>query len=284
MKQRSDETRKGALFLIIGEALLVLMAAMFKEIDTELNFFVKVFFRNVFGFISIVLFLLLTNTLSLKTKVLKWHFFRTAVGLCGMYGFFYVIANMKLAEASMVKLTAPFFLPIIAYFWLREKIYINHIIALIIGFVGVSVLLQPGTGSFQPIAIIGLVAAAFQSMAKVTIRKMSISEPFGRVIFFFGLFGSIITAIPAIFYWETPKNNIWLILILLGFFGTSGQIFITKAYQIASPGKIGAYTYTSLVTSSLLGYFFWLEKLSWYIILGSALIITAGLINLYNKK
>lgn len=284
MAERLDNVKKGALFLILGETFTVGMAAIFKKIDTDLPFPTIVFFRNFFGFIAIVIFLLSSRNFNVKTKVIHWHFLRALVGVSGMFGMFYVILHMKLAEASMVKLTVPFFLPIISYFWLKEKIKTNHFIALIVGFGGVTVLLQPGTENFQPIVFIGLLAALLQSIAKVTIRKMSLTEPFSRVIFYFGLFGTFISLIPALFDWELPNLNMLISLVLLGVFGTAGQIFITKAYLIASPGKIGAYTYTSLITSSLLGWFFWSETLSWYIFAGSGLIISAGLINLYNKK
>lgn len=280
---RSEKILRGALFLILGEALLVLMGALVKEVESEIPFAVKVFFRNLFGWLFIILFLFLTGKTDIKTKVLHWHFFRSAVGLCGMYGFFYVIDHMKLAEASLVKLTAPLFLPLIAFFWLKERINWNHTLALAVGFVGVGFILQPGTIKFQPIAFIGLAAAFFQSLAKVTIRKMSLTEPYGRVIFYFGLFGSLISLVPALYYWETPPIQIFPLLLLLGASGTAGQIFVTRAYQIASPGKVGAYTYTQIIFASLLGYLYFDENLEWYIFVGSGLIIFAGLINLYNR-
>jgi drug/metabolite transporter (DMT)-like permease len=207
------------------------------------------------------------------------HILRASLGLTAMYGFFFVLGNMPLAEAFLVKLTTPFFMPIVAALWLGESIRRKNLAAIIIGFVGVIFILRPGTDSFEPIAIIGLGAAALAGSAKVCIRKMGGTENSVTIVFYFGLFSSCLSLIPLLWSWQVPLMHHWPYILCMGLMGTLGQLALTRAYRIANPGQIGPYVYSSVVYGAALGWFIWGEALLISTLIGSALIIAAGLWN-----
>lgn len=275
----SDVTR-GAIYLLIGEFFLAVMVALIKQIATDVPQTDIVFFRNLFGLVALVPVIFHHRIDSLKTQHLGMHTFRACVGLSGMYLYFYVIGQMPLAEAILVKLTVPFILPIITWVWLGEKITGRTAISIVVGFAGVMFVLRPGTDTFQPVALLGLLAAFFQGEAKVSIRKMSLTEPGHRIVFYFGLIATLVSAVPFLWSPSLPSGSNLYYLMAVGVTATIGQLCMTHAYKIANPGQIGPYTYSCVIYAALIGWYFWDEALLITTLIGSALIIAAGLINL----
>lgn len=275
---------QGALLILLGEALLALMGAIIKHLSLDLPTEIIVFYRNLFGLLLLLPILMNTGIASLKTNKIHLHLLRAGVGLTAMYGFFYVLGNLPLAEAFLVKLTTPFFMPIIAAIWLGESIRRKNIAAIALGFVGVIFILRPGTDTFTPIALIGIGAAFLAGSAKVTIRLMGSTESSVTIVFYFGLISSILASIPLFWSWQVPLDRHWPWIILMGLAGTLGQLALTRAYRIANPGQIGPYVYSSVVYGAALGWFIWGESLLVSTIIGSGLIIAAGILNLFKSR
>jgi drug/metabolite transporter (DMT)-like permease len=275
---------QGALLILLGEALLALMGAIIKHLSLDLPTEIIVFYRNLFGLLLLLPIILSSGFRSLKTNKLHLHLLRAGVGLVAMYGFFYVLGNLPLAEAFLVKLTTPFFMPIIAAIWLGESIRRKNVMAIGLGFIGVIFILRPGTDAFTPIALIGIGAAFLAASAKVTIRLMGSTESSVTIVFYFGLISSILASIPLFWNWQVPLDHHWPWIVLMGLAGTLGQLALTRAYRIANPGQIGPYVYSSVVYGAALGWFIWGESLLISTIIGSVLIILAGILNLSKSR
>lgn len=284
MTTRSNHFVQGALLILLGEALLAIMGALIKSLSTELPTEVIVFYRNLFGLLLLIPIISKSGFSQLKTQRLPMHALRAVLGLSAMYGFFFVLGNMPLAEALIVKLTTPFFMPIIAAIWLAESIRRKNIVAILVGFIGVIFILRPGTDNFEPIALVGLAAAALAGSAKVCIRKMGNTENSVTIVFYFGLISSLLSMIPLIWSWQIPAPHHWPLIFAMGLVGTLGQLALTKAYRIANPGQIGPYVYSSVVYGAALGWFIWGEVLMTNTLIGTALIIAAGLWNIKAKN
>lgn len=260
------------------------MGAIIKHLSLDLPTEVIVFYRNLFGLLLLLPIVFNSGFSSLKTQKFHLHLLRAGVGLTAMYGFFYVLGNMPLAEAFLVKLTTPFFMPIIAAIWLGESIRRKNVAAIALGFIGVIFILRPGTDAFTPIALIGIGAAFLAGSAKVTIRLMGSTESSVTIVFYFGVISSVLAAIPLLWSWQVPLAHNWPWIVLMGLAGTLGQLALTRAYRIANPGQIGPYVYSSVVYGAALGWFIWGESLMISTIIGSALIILAGILNLSRPK
>ena len=276
----SNDLRKGAILLLSAELMLAIMAALIKFLSPDVSHGMLVFARNLFGLFFLLPIISHQGWRNLKTSQFGLHLIRSIVGVAAMYGYFYVITHLPLAEAALVKLSSPFFLPIIALVWLGERISHKTLWAIIIGFVGVIFVLRPGTETFQPVALVGVVAAALASIAKVTIRKMSSTEPGFRIVFYFGLLATLVSGVPLIWEWETPDLSTLPWLAAIGLSGTVGQLLMTRAYQVANPGQVGPFTYATVIYAALLGWMFWNEVVVITTLIGSALIIGAGILNI----
>lgn len=282
----NDNLVRSAVLLMCGELLLAVMAAMIKHLAGEgLPPELIVFFRNFLGLLFLLPILFGTGGLrQLKTKRIGLHFIRAGTGVAAMFCYFYTIAHVPLADAIIVKMTAPFFLPLTAMIWLGDKITLRTWAAIAVGFLGVAVIIQPGTGAFNPVMIVALLSAVLMGVAKVSIRKMADTEPPRRIVFWFGAISSVISAIPLFWITTWPDGTQFGWLLAIGLTATVAQICMTTAYQLASPGRVGIYNYTAVIWAAALGWLFWDESLKWATLAGTLLIVAAGIWNLGSAK
>ena len=274
----------GSLFVVLGEVFFVTMGMLVKTLGPEMPSHQMVFYRNLLA--AIIIFPLLmrgSGLLEFKPQRLNMHLLRSTSGVLAMFCFFYALANIELADAMLLKLTGPLFIPIIAIFWIKEHVSLKTTCGILVGFAGVIIFLNP-TGEIQLAAVVGLIGGALAAFAKVTIRKMSDTEPTTRIIFYFALFGALISAVPALSTeLHIPTLRQWGYLILLGVVGTCGQFCLTQAYRLAPASQVVPFTYSSLLWASLAGWLFWAEIPSTQTLIGAGLIMTAGFILIYNK-
>ncbi len=280
----NDQPLKGALLLVLGEGLLAVMAAMIKHLSDHLDTEVIVFARNLFGLLILIPIIASRGGFGqLRTRFLHLHMIRGFTGVTAMFCFFYTIGHIALAEAVLVKMTVPFFLPIVAWLWLREVISLRTWLAIIGGFAGVAVIMDVSSGSVNPVMWVALAGAAIMSVAKVSIRRMAVSEPAQRVVFYFALFATLFSALPLPWASTMPAGTDYLWLFAIGLVATGGQYAMTTAYQIARPGQVGVYNYSSVVWAALLGWMFWGETLVLTTLIGTLLIVAAGVWNLKSR-
>lgn len=283
MHTRVDQPLKGALLLILGEGLLAGMAAMIKHLSGELPSEVIVFCRNALGLMFLMPILLRTGGLGqLRTRRPGMHFIRAATGVGAMFCFFYTIAEIELAKAVLVKMTTPFILPLVAWLWLSETITLRTLIAIAIGFAGVVVIMDPDSG-VEPVLLVALLGAFLMSVAKVSIRRMADTEPPRRIVFWFGVFSTLISAVPLLWARPLPSMEHLPWLLAIGLTATIAQIAMTTAYQVANPGKVGIYNYTAVIWAAALGWFLWAETLELPFWIGTLMITGAGIWNLRQK-
>jgi len=281
-----DNLARGALLLMAGELLLALMAAMIKHLSLQgLPSELIVFARNALGLVFLFPILFSTGGLGqLRTQRIGLHLLRATTGVAAMFCFFYTIAHVALAEAILVKMTAPFFLPLTAMLWLGDRVTLRTWLAILLGFVGVAVIMRPGTGAFNPVLLIALLSAALMGVAKVSIRKMADTEPPRRIVFWFGAFSTLISAVPLLWVDTWPSTTQFGWMLAIGLVATIAQICMTTAYQLASPGKVGVYNYTAVIWAASLGWLIWDERLHWTFLLGTLLIVSAGIWNLQKPR
>jgi drug/metabolite transporter (DMT)-like permease len=268
----------GAAFLVGSELMFASMAAVIKSVSVELPTAVIVCFRNLFGLAALMPLVLRHHPRRLATRVLHLHVLRASAGLSAMYCFFFAIAHLPLTEATLLKLSSPLFIPLVALFWLREEIPAAAVWAVVLGFAGVVLVLRPGAEGFQLAGLVGLLGGALAALAKVTVRRLSRTEPTTRIVFYFACIATSVSAVPLIWSWETPEARDWLLLGLLGMFATAGQLMLTRAFGLAPAARVGPLTYSSVVFASAYGWLLWGEVPGMAAITGGLLIVLAGIL------
>ncbi|THB71009.1 MAG: DMT family transporter [Gammaproteobacteria bacterium] len=268
----------GAIYLIIAFFLFSSMSAMLKLAASELNTPMIVFLRNFFALIVLLPWLLYTKKCSLKTDRFGMHLIRSATGITAMYCFFWTIGELILADAILLSYSAPIFLPVFALLFLKEKVNLISLFAVGLGLFGIIIVLEPTKGIFDPSALVGVLAAIFASLAMISIRKMSDTEPAERVVFYFTFLCTLISATPAFIYWQPLTFTNLLAMMAAGFLAAFGQLFLTKGYSIAPPGEVAPFQYSIVLFGTGWGWLMWDEHIDLTKSCGFLVVCFAGII------
>lgn len=266
----------GALFIISAELMFASMGASVRVAATALPNEVIVFFRNIFGVTLLLPWLIRRGRGSLAAGVPHLHLLRDLAGLGAMYCFYYALAHIPLAEAMLLKMTAPLFIPFVALVLLGEPITSRVLWAVAVGFIGVALIVSPDPARPDPVALIGLLGGCLAAVAKVTVRRLSYTEPATRIVFYFALIGALASALPLFWSWQTPEPSSYLWLLWVAVFATLGQLLMTRGFALAAAGRVGVFSYFSVLFGAAYGWLFWDEVIAWSSAAGAALIATAG--------
>lgn len=252
------------------------MGAVIKTLAEELTTPMIVFTRNLAGLVILAPWLLRRRGPGLRTRNPGLLLLRALAGLGAMYCFFYAIGHIALGQAVLLKMTAPLFLPLIALLWLRERAAAQVLAAVGLGFAGVALILRPGVSGLDPVALVALAGGALAALAKVSVRRLAREEPGTRIVFYFALIATTVSALPALLAWQTPSPLAWMLIAAIGLLATVGQLLMTRAYWAAPAPFVGPFTYATVPFATLYGWLFWGEVLDALTLLGTAVVVAAG--------
>ena len=274
---------RAVLFALLASLMFATMGVAVRFSSGYLPNEMIVFLRNSFGLCFLLPWIYRKGFRDFATHRLIAHIIRSVSGLTAMYCFFYAIAHLHLAEAVLLNYSAPLFIAIIALFWLGERPSKKLIYAIVVGFIGICFILKPGAGMFQGVALIGLFSGIFAAFAMVTIRNLSTTEPTLRIVFYFSLTSTLISAVPLFWAWQTPALLAVLAMAVAGLAATLGQIMLTYSYSLAPAAQVGPYTYSSVVFAACYGWIFWQETPDTFTFIGALLVIMAGSMTLQRR-
>ncbi|HYW04309.1 MAG TPA: DMT family transporter [Gammaproteobacteria bacterium] len=274
---RRNDPARGALSVVLAAACFAAMGATIKVVSADLPNTMVVFFRNLFGLLALIPWLVRLRP-GLGTRRLRLHVFRVAVGLSAMYCFFWAIPHLALSEVVLLNYSAPLFIPFIAYLWLGEMVAPAVRLAIVVGFVGIVLILKPTPGLFQPAGLVALMAGMLAATAMTSIRRLSATEPTARIVFYFSLLATLISAVPLLWTWQTPAVVDILLLVLVGCLATTGQLLMTTGYSLAPAAQVGPFIYTSVVFAGVYGWFLWGETPGPVTVAGMVLVVLAGVL------
>jgi drug/metabolite transporter (DMT)-like permease len=266
---------------MIGSALMfALMGAAVKIASRTLGNAEIVFFRSLLGLVALAPWIAPLGLRGLRTSRPGEHLIRGVAGVSTMACFFYAIAHMRLPDAVLLNYSLPLFMPFVEAAWLGEKVPRRLFWPVAVGFAGIVLILKPGSGVFQPVALVGVLAALFASVAQVGIRQLTRTEPLVVIIFYFGLVSTLLSAVPAALSWRTPRGPEWWVLIAIGALGSVGQILLTGAYASAPAARVGPFIYSSVVFAGLLEWALWKSVPDALSIVGMIVVAMAGVLAL----
>jgi drug/metabolite transporter (DMT)-like permease len=240
---------------------------------------VLVLARNAIGLMFFLPWLLRNGRQSIATQRLPLHLTRSVIGIVAMYCLFYSWGHLPLAQAALLKQTAPFFIPIVGFIWLKERITGWTLMAILVGFIGVWIILNPNNHTQIPwVALLAIFGAALGATAKVVVRKLTLTESSIVIVFYFSLFNTLFSLVPALLVWNTP--SLWVLagMVLMAGFATLAQLLLSKGYRYAPAGQLGTFTYGSVIFASLLGWLLWDELVTAEAMIGMALVVGSGVL------
>ncbi len=278
MSSDSPDTdlRRGALFMVASALLFASMAASVRVAAHELPNAPIVFFRHFIMLVFLLPWLWREGRHALDTDHLRGHLVRGLAGVSAVACYFYAIARLRLADAVLLNQSMPLFIPLVEQGWLGERIPRRLWGVLALGFAGLLLILRPGTGVFEPAALVGLASAILASISQVGIRRLTRTEPVTRIVFYFGLVASVVSLPPAAWWWKSPSAGTWGVLLLMGVFATVGQLTLTRAYLHAPAASVGPFLYAGPVFAGLLDWLIWGRLPDAVFVLGAIVVVAAA--------
>lgn len=283
---KQDRLMLGILLMAIGETLIVFSGAAIKHVTHELPIAQVVFFRSLFGLMFLLPIILKFGVGRLKTQKLGTHFLRGLFGLIAMFCMFYSFYSLKLTEAILLKATSPIMLSVVALLILGERLSIQAVLAIGLAFIGVLIIVNPA--EFNPVIGLGFLAGAVSAFtaafAKTMVRRLGQTENSDIIVFYFLSIGAVLSLPLLAVYWQNPTLEQWGWLVLLAALSTAGQIGITKAFSVAKAGQVAMFTYLSMPVAGILGWVFWAEQITLPLLIGTMVIVTAGIISVLSNQ
>jgi drug/metabolite transporter (DMT)-like permease len=237
---------------------------------------VVVFFRNALGLGLLLPWLALRGPAAVRTRELPLHLLRACATLSALYCYYYAVHHIRLADAVLLQFTGPIFVPLLGYAIYRIHLSGQVLLAVLVGFAGIVLILQPGSSMFTAGAAIGLGAGLFGALAMVTIWRMSASEPPLRIVFYFNLLATLASAVPQLWAWQAPSGMQWAWLGALALLSTAAHLLLTIGCTIAPADRAYTLSYSSVVFAAVLGWLIWDERLDLLMVAGAVLVCVAG--------
>ncbi len=191
---------------------------------------------------------------------------------------------LGLAETHAVMAVHPLIATSLGALVLGERVAGPQWAAVLIGFAGVLVILQPGTGVFDPNALLALVSAALFGSYAVLTRWVGGNDHAGVSFFYTGVAGAVAITLIGPFFWSTLTSDGWIWMGVLCITGAGGHYLLIKAYEAAEAAALQPYAYLQVVLASTIGVFVFGELLRTATLVGAAMVIGAGLFALWYAR
>lgn len=275
---------KGLALLSLSALLFATMGVLIRLASHTVDNVTVVFMRNLTGTLLLLPFALTQGKTFFITHKPLMHLWRALVGLAAMYGFFYAIAHLPLSNAMVFTYSSPVFIPLVAWLFLKERITPPMIIAALVGLVGVILVAKPSTEMFNWLSVVGISSSFFAAMAFVTVRALTTTEPATRIVFYFCLIATVVSAIPMYWHWRVLTQQELIYLVGAGSLATFSQISLSKAYSYAPAGKIGPANYLAIIFAGIWAWILWGEVPDHTALAGMLLILIGLLLCLPKRR
>ena len=222
------------------------------------------------------------------TKRAGLHFLRCFSGLIALVAIFIALRSLPLATVVSISFAAPIFTTIFSIFLLHEKVGMYRWLAVIIGFIGILVITEPGISSLNIYYIFPIIFCLGLSYVAIAIRQLSTSEPVWLISFYFSLSITLLSFFTIPSGWVMPDLKDFLILSMIGIFGGVANLWLGQSYKYSEVSLVTPLKYLALLFAIIFGYLIWNEIPTIKTLFGALLVIVSTMIifrrEIYKKK
>ena len=283
-----SKNQLGFLYMFMSICAFSLMDVIVKwSVDYPIG--QVLFFRGFFGIIF-YFFIIPRERLNdfYKTKRPGLHALRCGSGLIALVAIFIALRELPLATVVSISFAAPIFTTIFSIFFLSEKVGIFRWLAVIIGFLGILIITEPGITELNIFYIFPIIFCLGLSYVAITIRQLSTTEPVWLISFYFSLSITFLSFLSIPQGWIMPSMNDFILLSFIGIFGGVANLWLSQSYKYSEVSLVTPLKYLALVFAIFFGYFIWQEIPTVKTLLGAFLVIISTLIifrrEIYKKK
>ena len=303
MSSKNNNPR-GIILILISMLVFSVQDGIMKHIFSFVSLYEVYLVRTVVSVILILFYLKLTNKpIVFKTQYPLLTFLRVILFFFGFSSFYVSLSVLPLGFATALFFVTPFLITIFAHFFLKEEIGIRRWSAVVVGFIGVYITLNPDFNNFNYLSLLPILCAFCYSLSMIIIKKTSDKDSvytqtftfyFGAIIFstiFYFLIGdgqyntSDHPASQFIFReWFVDLESSILFMVATGLTATVAFLLLFTAYSIASPAVVSPFEYSILLWSPLIGWIYFNEIPSLNTVIGIIIIVSSGIYIFMREK
>ncbi|MEE2698363.1 MAG: DMT family transporter [Pseudomonadota bacterium] len=270
-------SKTGMLLMTAAAASFTLMNVLVKLIGPEFHAIQISFIRNLIAaFVLLPLLLYSGGVKVLKTQRFGTHFWRGFLGVTGNILYFFSFQMLSVGYVSVISQAVPVFVAVMAVFFLNERVGHRRWLAIIIGFIGVIIAINP-SGTIEIASLIAVLATVLWAATILLVRSLAITDNPFTIAFYFMVIGTILAGALQPWYWqEIPLNRLWL-FIGVGLAGASGQLLMSYALKFAEASIVSPFNYTAILWAIIFDAIIWGFLPTWTTIVGATIITSAGI-------
>tara|TARA_Y100000385_G_scaffold204586_1_gene211928 strand:+ start:224 stop:1105 length:882 start_codon:yes stop_codon:yes gene_type:complete len=237
------------------------------------------FFRGFCGLIPILFIIPKERYIDFyKTSRPLLHFKRCMAGIIALISIIIALRNLPLATVVSVTFAAPIFTTIFSIFLLNEKVGFYRWLAVMVGFIGIIVISEPGFSSLNFYFILPIIFCLGLSYVAITIRRLSTTEPVWLIGFFFSISIMILSFFTFYQNWLLPNLVDLFLLSMIGILGGLANLWLTQSYKLSEVSLVTPVKYLALVFAIIFGYLIWDEIPTTKTLFGAILVIASSII------
>ncbi len=238
-----------------------------------------IFFRGFFG---LVLYYFVIPKERLKdfyvTKRPMLHFSRCFFGLMALLSIFTALRNLPLATVVSISFAAPIFTTIFSIFFLSEKVGYFRWLAVLVGFVGIIIISEPGLSSLNVYYVFPVIFVLGMSYVAISIRQLSSTEPVWLISLYFSAAITLAGLFTIPYGWLMPNLKDLILLSFIGIFGGVANLWLSQSYKFSEVSLVTPLKYLALVFAIIFGYLIWDEIPTIKTLVGATLVIVSSII------
>ncbi len=276
---------RGIVYFLVASVLFIAMDSVAKHLTGELNAVMAVWGRYVFHLVFASLIFATGRFGRIGWTAQPGLQIGRSLLLTGAtLSFFIMLSHMPLADSVALSYVSPIILTVLGALILREKVGPRRWAAVIVGFIGAMIIIQPGFGSFHWAAPLGLVTAFCFALYAIVTRMLSGRDSSATTIFYTALVGAVVMSAVAPFFWIWPSLEAWGFLALLGLLGAVSHLLFIKALDHASASGLAPYGYIDLIWAGLFGIVVFGDFPGPWTLVGAAVVAASGLYIFYRER
>jgi drug/metabolite transporter (DMT)-like permease len=269
---------RGLVYMGLGVFCMSVVDAASKQLVGGYSLAQVMFFTRIMGpFFAIALAMSQGGLLTLGTRRMGWHLLRGIVSAATAVTFVASLRLLPLADAVAITFVSPLLMSALSVPMLRERVGPRRWAAILVGFIGVVVVLQPSGAGFGLGAMLALFAALTYALSLNMSRLMSDTETSQSILFWFSTSMLLGSGLLMLFDWQTPGLFDCLLFALLAVAASLGQFCVIQALRYGQVSLLAPLEYSALIWATSFGFIFWGEFPTPTVLLGAVIIILSSL-------
>jgi len=292
MLPSSNHFVRAVIYILLAILLFDLQGVIIKFLGDRYPVQQLASFRNIFGLVPSLLVLFLSREWHSRGRLLKIRQWRLGLlrGLSiaiAQFCFYLSITKMELATASTLTYISPVLITMLSVPILKHHVGLWRWMAVIIGFLGVLMIMRPGSDVFTLYSLLPIVASLGYSLSTVCVRLFDDDVPTALINMYASvgaLFGSLLILFSTTGYQGVDSTSDWLLLMAMGLVGGFAVLGLISAYRLTKPASLSPYEYFGIPFAFILGWLFFDEAPFERLIPGVFLIVAGGMLIAWRER